>query len=326
MYKFTYKVSGSDLEKYQADRFSTFYEYLIKNPKRIKLIYRGENYSNLKDKLNLNNDTDYNKLNHFVFLIGEKGRVYREKYKTKIKNKNKLHSIDSIENKLFNIIFKKLNILLSKSTKPEVTAFKTINTEFSKYFKNKINKQDFINKINLVFKDSEKLRIRDYYLSLLHTIGTIGFYNNSFFTSSSTSYDKAKKFTKNSNNSEKIIFVSWIKYPLYNIGISFNYLNLIKPILFKFGFPTYKQSFFPAQNEISVKGGILPHFILGYIRVEDDIFEINPNFFFTTKNFDEIVSDGFDIDQSSFTQELNKTNYSGFFILNENNEYSDVNY
>ena len=322
-----YKVNGRVLDDCEIEKFNTFYEYLNKNPKKVKLIYRGENYDNLKEKLNLIGCNDYNKLNQCVFLLGEKGRVYRNEYKNKIKHKSKIYSIDNINESLFNKIFDKFNIIFSKKfIKPEIIIFKSNNFEFSEYFKDKSkNKLDFISKINSVNIISEKLKIRDYYLSLLHKIGVIGFHHNSFFTSTSTDYNTAINFSKNPNNSEKIIFVSWVKYPINRIGINFNYLNLFKNKILQIGLPTYNKSFFPTQNEISIKGGLLPHFILGYIRLEDNIFEINPNLFPSTKVFEKTVKNGFKIDQSNFTEVLNETDYSGFFMLDDNNEYSDIN-
>lgn len=327
MDEFIYKVNGEVLSDFEKKKFNIFNEYLHRNSKQVKVIYRGENYDNLKRKLNLIDDNNYSKLNHYVFLIGEKGRVYRNEYKNKIKQRNKIYSINNIEESLFHKIFDKFNIIISKKySKPEIEIFKSDNFEFSEYFKDKNNnKTDFINKLNSVHKTNEKLMIRDYYLSLLHKIGTIGFYTNSFFTSTSTSYDVAKGFAENSENSEKIIFISWVKYPINQIGISFNYLNSFKNKILQFGLPTYDKSFFPNQNEITIKGGLLPHYILGYVRLKDNIFEINPNFFLSTKNFKEIVKNGFDINQSNFQENLNKTDYSGFFSLNDNNEYSDNN-
>ena len=322
-----YKVNGEILNDFQTEKFKSFYEYLSKNSKYVKIIYRGENYSNLKRKLNLSGDNDYYKLSQTIFLIGEKGRVYRNEYKNKIKDKSKFYPIDYLDEDLFNKIFDKLNlILLNKNNNPKIEHFISNNLEFSDYFKRKRdNKKKFISKINTIDKCSEKIKVRDYYLSLLHKIGTIGFYNNSFFISTTTNYDVANRFAENPENSPKIIFVSWIKYPINSIGINFNYLNLFKNRILQIGLPFYNKTFFPEQTEISIKGGLLPHFILGYILLEDKTFEINPNLFFTTKNIKNTIKNGFDIDQTGFSKSLNETDYSSFFILNNNNKYLDFN-
>lgn len=322
-----YKVNGEILNDYETEKFKTFYEYLSNNSKNIKIIYRGENYSNLKEKLNLCGDNDYYKLSQTIFLIGEKGRVYRNEYKNKIKDKRKVYPIDYIDEDLFNRIFDKLNLILqNKNNNPKIEKFISNNLEFADYFKNKSdNKKKFISKINTINKSIEKIKVKDYYLSLLHKIGTIGFHNNSFFISTTTNYDVAKSFAKNSENSQKIIFVSWIKYPINNIGINFNYLNSFKNRILQIGLPFYDKTFFPEQTEISIKGGLLPHFILGYVQLEDKTFEINPNLFFSAKNIKNTIKNGFDIDQTGFSKSLNESDYNGFFTLNNNNEYSDFN-
>lgn len=327
MNELKYNVNGEALNKYEVEKFNTFYADLNKNPKKIKVIYRGENYDNLKEKLDLTNDNDYNKINKYIFLIGEKGRVYRNKHKNKLKHKSKIYSIDNIQDNLFNKIFDKFNLILkNKSLNQVVEIFKSNNYEFSEYFKDKRNnKLDFIIKINSFSKTNERLKVRDYYLSLLHKIGNIGFFHNSFFVSTSSDFNTAVSFAENSNNSKKIIFISWVEYPINIIGINFNYLNLFKNKITQVALPSYNKSFFPSQNEITIKGGLLPHFILGYIRLEDKIFEINPNFFYTTKNFEKVIKNGFDINQSNFAEALNETDYSGFFMLNDNNLYSDIN-
>lgn len=326
MNELIYKVNGEILNDFQTEKFKSFYDYLSKNSKYAKIIYRGENYSNLKEKLNLSGDCDYFKLSQTVFLIGEKGRVYRTEYKNKIMDKSKIYPIDYIGEDLFNKIFDKFNsILLNKNNNPIIENFISNNLEFSDYFKSKSdNKKKFTSRINAIDNCSEKIKVRDYYLSLLHKIGNIGFYNNSFFLSTTTKFKEAIRFAENPENSSKIIFVSWIKYPLNNIGINFNYLNLFKNRILQIGLPFYEKTFFPSQAEISIKGGLLPHFILGYVRLEEKIFEINPNFFSSKKSIKNTIKNGFDIDQENFSEFLNKTDYSGFFTLN-NNKYLDFN-
>src|SRR5690554_3738765 len=322
-----YNVDNRALNKNEFEKFNSFYAHLSSNPNKIKVIYRGENYDSLKTKLNLSQNNDFNKINQYIFLIGEKGRVYRNEHKNKIKDKSKIFSINDIQDKLFNNIFDKLNTILRNKTQNKIIEdFELWNPEFSEYFKDKLNnKSDFLFKINSLSKSNEKLKVRDYYLSLLHKIGNIGFYHNSFFVSTSSDFHTAVSFAENSKKSKKIIFISWVDYPINRIGINFNYLNLFKRRITQIGLPTYNKTFFPSQNEISIKGGLLPHFILGYIVLEDNIFEVNPNFFFTTKNIDEIIKNGLEIDQSNFSIALTETDYSGFFILDENNFYSDIN-
>lgn len=320
-----FRIIDRDLNHEELEKLTAFILYLNANSTKIRVIYRGENYESLKNKLNLTDDEDYIRLSYFIFLIGDKGRTYRKSYREEIKNKNKVYSIDCTEDTFFENIFLKMRKILSNSKKPEIINFNAKNDILSKYFLNTNNKIDFLNKINAITNDKEKIKIRDYYLSLMHQIGKIGFYNNSFFTSTSFDYNKAIYFAENDSSSEKIIFVSWVKYPLNNIGVSFNYLNNAKSLIKSSQLPNYNTSFFPRQKEFAVKGGLLPHYILGYIKVDKNEFEINPNFFFTKKSFDEILINGFDIDQSDFHEALTQTDYKGFFQFNLESEYIDIN-
>ncbi|WP_369049128.1 hypothetical protein [Tenacibaculum sp. UWU-22] len=321
-----YKKNGYDLTMEELKKFTSFCLALKKSGIRTRMIFRGENYQSLKEKLSLSGDNDFNKLNSLIFLIGEKGRVYRKEYKNKILNKKKIHSIDSVEIALFKYIFKKTNsILIKNKDRKEISHFIQTNKKLNQYFSNKENVKDFTNKISILKTKDDKIKIRDYYLSLLHQIGGIGFYNNSFFLSTSKDIKIAEKFASNNNNSEKIIFISWVNYPINRIGVNLNYLNNFKKNLDDIGLPSYSKSFFPKQNEISIKGGLLPQYILGYIRPERNELIINPNFFTTEKEFRQIIKYGFEIDQSNFNNAIIETDYTGYFILDENDRYRDIN-
>jgi len=52
---------------------------------------------------------------------------------------------------------------------------------------------------------------------------------------------------------------------------------------------------------------------------------INPNIFFSIKNNKNTIKNRFDFDQTGFSKSLSETDYSGFFILNNNNKYLDFN-
>jgi len=321
-----YKNNGRDLSIEELKKFTSFCLMLSRNGIRTRMIFRGENYQSLKEKLSLYGNNDFNKLNALIFLIGEKGKVYRKEYKKKITNKKKKHPIDSVETVLFKYIFHKLNSILTKKKKKEVIKqFKSNNINLDEYFSNKENITDFLTKVSSTKNRQEKIRIRDYYLALLHQIGGIGFYNNSFFISTTMDIKVAEEFASNNKNSEKIIFISWVNYPTNQVGVTFNYLNKFNKSILSLALPTYSKSFFPKQKEVLIKGGLLPHYILGYIRVDKKELTVNPNLFTTNRDFNGIIKNGFEIDQSNFNNAINETDYSGYFILDENDTYTDSN-
>ena len=69
-------INEKDLDDNELSKISSFIRLLSKS--KYKIIYRGENYENLKNKFNLNGDHDYIKLNQFLFLLGDKGKTYRK--------------------------------------------------------------------------------------------------------------------------------------------------------------------------------------------------------------------------------------------------------
>lgn len=158
-----------------------------------------------------------------------------------------------------------------------------------------------------------KLKVRDYYLKLLHRIGNIGFSDKSFYLSTSRKFSAAKSFATD----DGIVFISWGKSILESYPIQ---------ILKESGLPMYVKAVFPLQREVTLTGGLLPHYILGYYVVNEKTFVVNPNLFSTEKSFNQIMQHGFDIDQSRFHEALQQTNYSGFIVLDENDDYFDINY
>ena len=83
---------------------------------------------------------------------------------------------------------------------------------------------------------------------------------------------------------------------------------------------------YPSEFEISLKGGLLPHYLIGYLSqnrgLEDEI-EINPNFLDLSINSSDWIKDGLPIDQSGFLDVLKKTNYTGSFWVNTIGDYGN---
>ncbi len=77
------------------------------------------------------------------------------------------------------------------------------------------------------------------------------------------------------------------------------------------------------ENEISIKGGLLPHFIFGIEYISKDKkseFIVNPYLFKENYNINEITTKGFPINQEYFMDVINSTNYNRFAVV-----YNDGN-
>ena len=114
--------------------------------------------------------------------------------------------------------------------------------------------------------------------------------------------------------------------------------NQIKPIEYvlttsksdikQFGFPCCDTPVYPEQKEVSLRCGILPHFIIGFQA--GCHFYVNPAIFSTMNKLEEIDSFqelctfkkhlllyGLDIDQSDFKEFCRKTNFKRYYTYDE---------
>jgi hypothetical protein len=85
--------------------------------------------------------------------------------------------------------------------------------------------------------------------------------------------------------------------------------------------PILENSLFEKEEEVSFKGFILPHFILGVYDVQEKCFIINPPLM-SAKDTDWI-NEGFEIDGDSFLEFIKKTKYKRFLTLHDNSEFKE---
>jgi len=299
---YNFKTNGIDLTQNQLTILGNFLLSLNSKPD-VKIIYRGESIENLKLKLNIcEHDNLLDKLNYFIFKIGEKGRVYQEKYYQMLKSKN-IFAIDDTSERFLKHIFNKINHVIKTSKNPEIINFKKYNSSFVDYFSDKNNSQDFIRSFETLPK-SNFLKVRDYYLEFLHRVGFLGFYLNTFFVSTTPSKKIAQEFTKNGD----IIFVSWRSMER----------SIIKKTIADHNLPVIKKNIFSYQKEFSVKGALFPQDIIGFIDRSQNIFHVNPNLFNYPELIDYMIKYGIPTDQSEFGSIVNETNYSGSVIRDGN--------
>jgi len=311
----TFTSSNRPLSQNESGRLTSFLLAIAEAQLNglVTLIYRGESLANLQTKFNIDSPLNYDLISQYLFLIGEKGRGYRKTYRKKVTDKTIQFGISDVSSSVFRYIFRKYNQCL-RIRKRVIIGFSRQHPVFRDFFLNTNNEEIFLKKVNSLTK-SQKLDIRDYYLKPLHHLGAIGYFNNSIFVSTSEEFKIAKKFASGFDK-ESIIIVSWdyISLSQKGIGRKLDKLNL----------PTYIRPFYYRQNEVTIKGGLLPHYIIGYIKVDTHEFVTNPNFFSTNKNFETILREGLNIDQSGFASALKKTDYEVYFIVDENRNFRDV--
>lgn len=278
----------------------------LKTSRKVKFIYRGE--SNLYEHYN----TDLNNiplLSQYIFMLGEKGRIFMDKQISKeIIDEPFLFIWNRLHHKVCNLDFS------IHKTIEHVSNFLKENFEIKDYFSNEQNREKFIAFSKKTIK--EQKYIANYYLSLLHTIGKSGI-SQSYFLSSSKKSTTAEYFKK--NELEGILLYGWIpRKGFKETTIDYSVIKTYSHDIELLGLPTYNTPMYPKQKEICLKGGLLPHFILGFEH--DRRFYINPA---TLQPWnDNIPTTGMNIEQGNFNHFFETSNYASSFLIYDGQYYT----
>lgn len=269
----------------------------------IKILYRGEKKSNLMYRLNTHNqDKIFDKL----FIVGEKASNY---YKdngmnnTNSDTRDYMLDINDISNNTFSYIFNAIEDNLNNNGDES-----NEDSAFENYFLDENNKEFFLNKISEL-TDKNKLRIKDYYYAYLHTCNEI-VNNFSHYTSTSLCSELAWSFTGSESN-DKIMFHFILKKPYLDFAIYSRNQGHLKTLCNSINLPIYEARY-DHENEISIKGGLLPHFIFGmeYIENNEKKFIVNPYLFENDYDINNIITKGFPINEEYFEETIKTTNYN----------------
>lgn len=294
------------MEELSRQELMKFNEFLLKqihltHRRIIVPLYRGDKLKNVHDRLGIfyNEDNpDYEQLLSRLFMVGEKSRIfYSDKFFKS--QRGRFIKIDDCNENVFNYIFDNINSSI-KSKNSYTIAFFEKNEEFKQFFLNKaINKKIFSSAV-LSANENEQIFFKNYYLILLHQLGSINYRDSSHLVSTSINSLVAQNFAGDKFSSKRIILHSWT--PVNNRVANFR----------KYGLPKYKSVPYKAQKEISILAGILPHYIIGLQVIEDELFFINPNIFLNSIN-DNLFVDGLNINQDDFDKVLKQTKYKNSF-------------
>lgn len=277
----------------------------------IKILYRGDKLSKVKSKLAT---TELKTTLEKIFILGEKANSL---FITSNRNNQNLFRIDNVENEVFDLIFTKINMLLNAENKSrKLLHFIEKNEEFVLYFSDLNNKNNFIKNLQ---NSNKRLFLKDYYLAFLHTVGNI-IENESYFLSTSEQLSIAERFASNNNEiNNRLIFCYYINKPFISYGIYSKNKGFLNKEIQASQLVSYSP-LHEKEEEFSIRGGFLPHYIL-YIRFYEngkEKFLINPFIFIEDYSIDTDLSDGFPVDQENFVKELQNTNYKGHFTHIDN--------
>ena len=274
---------------------------------RVSVVYRhvGDSYLEMQYRTRTNN---IELLSEHIFLYGDKGKLFYEELDQKTFNKD----ISEIKDEVFSFIYKKYKkvfvekALKSHKTIDAVNTFCKKEPSFVSFWSN-MTEEEWLKRIDKL-DEKEKRKIKDYYVSLLHTVGLAGYGRNSYFLSTSRDMN-IRNIMRWQNDGIEI--VGWTKISRKNV-ITYDKTEKLSVIVKSIGFPIVSHAIFPVQREITYKCGILPHYIVGYLYGKDS-FEINP-YILKKQDFGSVCEKGLDIDQTLFYQRLSEVGYKSTYI------------
>jgi len=323
-YAYSLRIDGNQLSDSQKKHFFDCINKIYRG--NDKFIYRGDK----KDKLQLLYGVSDN---HFegdfpnsMFTLGAKARMFID---SGLPGTNEI-GIAEAGNNVFRLIFQMLSKLLHREfpfgpVRMATVGFRAREENVVAFFRNQNNEQVFLDIIERV-TPQQQIIIRDYYLALLHHISKSEYYASSFLLSTTSNFSQAYRFAwkgENEDSRNPLILFGWVPNQYEGVLSVPNSRILKRKIdMEAIGLPVYERSFFPNQEEVTLKGGLLPHYFLGYLHhnsEEPNVFEINPALLETDNLWD---GRELPIDQSTFHQRIQNTLFGRYFTIDPNsNQY-----
>lgn len=290
-------IKGQGISENKKKKFYSFWERI----KGASIVYRGVDGNYLRRIYNAD-ASNIPLLSELLFLYGEKGKAFCDEMK-----------FDNDINNSERICFESILNNMQKSFLDSTSNNCSVNNRMPTFLQENqaviedilsCNANDWCKKIDAL-PQIIKSTIKDYYMSFLHTIGKSGYGNYSYFLST-TKEESVAEYFRNNDEKNGAIIVGWSN----GKGIKCSNSLGLRDVVSKYGFPTFKTPFYPKQNEITYKCGLLPHFIVGFHY--HDGFEINP-YILKINDMAKVRKEGLPVDQTDFIKKLSKTNYKSYY-------------
>lgn len=162
--------------------------------------------------------------------------------------------------------------------------------------------------------DLGRMRVRDYYLFLLHTLGVKGIRSGSPLLSTSVSKEVARRFSHAHHEKHGAILGIFVPHPIEHWVVAPWKCMEISRRVAALGLPVFSpMGAYPEQAEISLKGGALPHFV-SHVELRDgQVAVVNPAIFeASNQRLESVFKHGLSIDQSRFFHFLEDSGYSRY--------------
>lgn len=297
--QFSLLLEEKELSLLQREQFNAFLETLQNET----IVYRGISQEALKGQYKIGID-QINLLSEYIFCVGCKGKTY---YENKCKNYESVN-VEDITDVVISRLFDKLKQVCygeysSENTMQYIGKFRFNNCELIEYFA-RTSKAEWLATFKQLDVKSQRIA-KDYYTLFLHTIGLAGF-GRTYALSTTTSFKESFRYMQ-----DGIIIIGWTSMKMTESSKSLK----SKFRRLKSSLPEFHGRVFPEQQEVTLKCGLLPHYIIGYLH--NNNFFINPAIFSSIDEKDSIPQNGLPVDQIDFQKLIRKANYKKYCMMEE---------
>ena len=288
-------------------------------PERVKKIYRGNDRVTLLSRYGLDLHCIPQAFNARLFLYGDKSHYFSQKLSQEVQESEIKFAIDDVSDAFFKVIADMIYHALAASYEPEVQRhvdrFKQEQPAIAAFFSNPEARGRLLAAL-YGLNDRNKARVRDYYLTLLHHLGTSTYHPVSFLLSTTKSFGIAQDFSERARQEgHELILFGWVPKRSAKILTTPRFAPRKRNLLLKLGLPAYDRSFFPYEKEITLKGGLFSDYIYGYLYSDNgrQVFEVNPYIFeIEDRNW---VENGLPVDQTEFWSNFRETGFTSVFLM-----------
>lgn len=314
------RSDGSELPHKDLVKFWEFYN-LMTGSLLSRFIFRGESDRNLRRQFNVDTKTP-EMLCECLFMTGEKGRICWAD--------NDGMDPDDISAENFLNICSSLARYIDEGIGAGGNRAKRINAfcEKEELFCNGIRNETVLVKAYEKLGQEDRMKVNLYYLAIAHTINDKEYKDISGYVSTTTNAGVAGIFAHDA------CIYGWVPKNIWKgkgrkKTIDFVDTNEISEIE-STGLPYCNSAVFPNQEEIAIRCGLLPHFIIG-LAIERD-FYVNPAIFDAINEMHEMTSFremssykrrlqlyGLKINQENFEDFCKRTNFKKIFTFDGDN-------
>lgn len=308
-------ADGSELSQEALMKLWEFYN-LLTGSTSSKPIIRVESDRNLRRQFNADTQSPA-LLAQFLFMTGEKGRICW--------TEGNFWNPDDISAENFENICRSLKEYINEAAQGTNNKAKKVNAFCRMYAKFCSALEDVSGMIEVYEKlgPEEKRKANLYYLALVHTINSPKYRETSEFVSTTTNPDMAGRFKYD------VCIYGWVpnKAGRFSRGNTIDIVDINNfSDLEGTGLPFCRIPVFPEQEEIAVRCGLLPHFIIGFAVKR--VFYVNPAVFTAIEKMHGLTSFkelsafkrdiqlyGLEINQENFEEFCNRTNFKRYFTF-----------